>query len=225
METLDKDQVSTRIAKNVAELFKDTEETLVINLGVGIPNMVANYLHNENIYIQGENGMLGVGRLAKEGEALPNLINSGRQPVVETPGCMYFDSPFAFGMIRGGHVDVAVIGGLEVSRKGDIANWVVPGASQLGVGGAMDLVNGAKTLVISMRHADRDGSPKLLDECTLPLTASGKVDIVVTEYAVFKFGSDGPTLIKKSDGITLEELRGITGFSYTEADDVVAMVD
>lgn len=225
METLNKEQVAIRIARNVAALFNDTTEPLVINLGVGIPNMVANYLDNDLIYVQGENGMLGVGHLAGPDEELPDLINSGRQPVVETPGCMYFDSAFAFGMIRGGHVDVAVIGGLEVSRTADIANWIVPGGAQLGVGGAMDLVNGAKRLIISMRHTDRDGNPKLLDECTLPLTAAGKVNTVVTEYAVFEFGAQGPELVKRSAGITADELRAITGFDYVEADDVVAMLD
>ncbi|MGI5951862.1 MAG: CoA-transferase [Brooklawnia sp.] len=225
METLTKEQVAVRIARNVAALFNDTTEAMVINLGVGIPNMVANYLDNDLIYVQGENGMLGVGALAEPGEELPDLINSGRQPVLETPGCMYFDSAFAFGMIRGGHVDAAVIGGLEVSRTGDIANWIVPGAAQLGVGGAMDLVNGAKRLIISMRHTDRDGNPKLLDECSLPLTAIGKVNTVVTEYAVFDFDESGPVLVKKAAGITDAELRQITGFDYRETDEVGVMVD
>ncbi len=225
METLTKEQVAVRIARNVAALFNDTTEAMVINLGVGIPNMVANYLDNDLIYVQGENGMLGVGALADPDEALPDLINSGRQPVRETPGCMYFDSALAFGMIRGGHVDAAVIGGLEVSRTGDIANWIVPGAAQLGVGGAMDLVNGAKRLIISMRHTDRDGNPKLLDECSLPLTAIGKVNTVVTEYAVFDFDESGPVLTSKSAGITDAELRQITGFDYRDADEVGVMID
>lgn len=225
METLDKQKVSERIAKNVAALFNDTEETLVMNLGVGIPNMVSNYLDNPNIFVQGENGMLGVGALAGEDEVLPNLINSGRQPIKETPGCMYFDSAYAFGMIRGGHVDVAVIGAFEVDEQGDVANWIIPGGKMLGVGGAMDLVSGARTLVISMRHTGREGDSKLLKKCTLPLTAMGAVNFVVTEWAIFEYTESGIVLRKIGPGITAEELRSITEFDYSQPEEIALMLD
>lgn len=225
METLNKDTAKRVIAANIADLYKDCQETVVMNLGVGIPNMVADYITNPNVYIQGENGMLGVGPLAKEGEEIENLINSGRNPVLETPGCSYFDSSEAFGMIRGGNIDVAVIGAFEVDGHGNVANWIIPNGKQLGVGGAMDLVQGANTLIISMRHLDKHGKTKLLKDCSLPLTGRQSVDYIVTEYAVFKFMGERFSCIRKSANISIEELKKITEFDFDVSDHLGVMLE
>lgn len=224
MKMLSREEATRRIAENIADLFNHTEETLVVNLGVGIPNNVADYITNDNVFIHGENGMLGVGRLAQENEALPNLINSGRQPVVETKGCSYFDSSTAFGMIRGGYIEAAVLGAFEVDGKANVANWIIPGGKMLGVGGAMDLVNGANTLIIAMRQTDRDGKSKLVKECSLPLTGVGRVKYIFTEWAVFNFIDHTWVLIKKADDICDEELASITEFDYEVSEDLKAMI-
>ena len=151
--TLDKVEAVRRIASNVAELFNGVTETTVLNLGVGIPTDVANYVTNPNIYLQAENGMLGVGEIVAPDCAPPDLINAGRQPVCETEGCCYFDSAMSFGMIRSGRVDVTVLGAFEVDEEASVSNWIVPNGKQLGVGGAMDLVMGVKTVVIAMKDS------------------------------------------------------------------------
>ena len=184
--TLNKEEAEARIAKNVAYLFKDAEDTVVLNLGVGIPTRVSNYITNKNVFIHAENGMLGVGALAKEGEVHPKLINASRQPVVETSGCAYIDSCTAFGMIRGGRVDATVLGAYQVDEQANVANWIIPNGKQLGVGGAMDLIVGAKVVIIAMMHTNKD-KMKLIKSCTLPVTGYGEVDIIVTEMAVFYF--------------------------------------
>ena len=212
------------IAKNIAHLMNNTKKPLYVNLGVGIPNLVANYVKNDNIYIQGENGMLGVGPIVTEERAIPNLINSGRQPVLETKGCSYFDSSTAFGMIRNGNIDIAIIGAFEVDGHGNVANWIVPNGKQLGVGGAMDLVNGAKTVIISMRHLDKKGHSKLVEECTLPLTGKGVVDYLVTEYAVFRYIEKSPILFAYNEQITLEELKSITKFQFKISEKCKTMI-
>lgn len=224
MKVLSREEVTRRIAENVANLFNQAEETVVINLGVGIPNNVSDYVTNENVFIQGENGLLGVGRLAEEHEVLPNLINSGRQPVVETPGCSYFDSATAFGMIRGGYIEAAVLGAFEVDGKANVANWIIPGGKMLGVGGAMDLVNGANTLVIAMRQTDREGKSKLVKECSLPLTGKGRVKYVFTEWAGFHFVNGKWVLESKADDISIEELKSITEFDFDMSDNLKTML-
>jgi len=182
-----KEQIRSRIAKRIADEFMSQSRTMIINLGVGIPTLVADYIQSDQIFFQAENGMLGVGPKA-EGEAIDRrLINAGRDPVTETPGCSYFDSATSFGMIRGGHVDATVIGAFEVDQLGSIANWIIPNGRQLGVGGAMDLVSGARQVVVAMRHTDSKGRSKLVSSCQLPVTGVQEVDLVVTELAVFRF--------------------------------------
>ena len=179
-----------RIARRIAGEFDAQNRRMVINLGVGIPTMVANYVQSRNIFIQAENGILGVGPLA-EGERIDRqLINAGRQPITETPGCSYFDSAASFGMIRGGHVDATVIGAFEVDEMANIANYIIPNGRQLGVGGAMDLVSGARQVIVGMQHLNKEKS-KLVKRCTLPVTGFGEADMVVTELGVFFFDAGG----------------------------------
>lgn len=225
MITLSKEATSERIAKNIANLFNFKEDTTILNLGVGIPTMVSNYVENENIYIQAENGMLGVGPIATKDEEHPQLINAGRQPVKETKGCSYFDSATSFGMIRGGHVDATVIGAFEVDEEGNVANWIIPNGKQLGVGGAMDLVTGAKEVIIAMRHTDKDGNSKILKKCTLPITGYAEVDVIVTEYAMFYF-EDGQLVLKAiAPEVTVEEVKGITEASFRVDDNLKTLLD
>lgn len=223
MITLSKDEQKIRIAKNVAALFDADENYTYINLGVGIPTMVADYVTREDLYLMAENGMLGVGPVADEAHAHPDLINAGRQNVLETAGCAYTDSVDAFAMIRGGHIDATVLGAFEVDQQGNVANWIIPGGKQLGVGGAMDLVSGARRVIIAMTHTSKTG-PKLVKSCTLPLTARGKVNAVVTEYGVFVFEDGKITLTKIAPEITLEELKSITALDYEVAEDLKQMV-
>ena len=212
-----------RIARRIAREFVDQKRTLVINLGVGIPTMVANYIESEEIFIQAENGMLGVGRLASEDRIDRQLINAGRQPVTETPGCSYFDSATSFGMIRGGHVDATVIGAFQVDEEGNIANWINPNGKQLGVGGAMDLVTGAKQVIVGMQHATRDGGAKLVERCTMPITGYSEVDLVVTELGMFRFVEGRPVLEEIAPEVSLEELRTLTEARFTVSKNLKTM--
>ena len=216
MQIIPEQEAKERIASTIARYFdkKAQNGRLFINLGVGIPTMVANYVTNVGIYIQAENGMLGVGCAAAEGQMDHDLINAGRTCVTETPGCVYFDSATSFGMIRGGHVDATVIGAFEVDQKGNIANWIIPNGKQLGVGGAMDLVTGAREVVIAMQHTSKNGKPKLVEQCTLPITGMGEADVVVTEYAMFAFDKSRLILKELSPEITLDELRAITDADF-----------
>jgi 3-oxoacid CoA-transferase B subunit len=216
MQIMTEQQAKERIASTIARHFDGQAEKgrLFINLGVGIPTMVANYVTSPNIFVQAENGMLGVGCAAPEGQMDHDLINAGRTCVTETPGCVYLDSAASFGMIRGGHVDATVIGAFEVDRKGNIANWIIPNGKQLGVGGAMDLVTGAREVVIAMQHTSKNGKSKLVKECTLPITGIGEADMVVTEYAVFVFDKGRLVLKERAPEITLEELRSITDAGF-----------
>ena len=220
---LSKDALSDRIAKNVAVLIDDATEPLVLNLGVGIPTLISNYVTNENIFVQSESGMVGVGPLASKEQALPELVNASRQPVLETPGCCYVDSSTSFGMFRGGHIDVTVLGAFQVDKERNIANWVIPNGKQLGVGGAMDLVAGANKVIIAMAHTNGD-QLKLVEKCTLPVTALGKASIVVTQLAVFFFEQDGVFLKKLAPEITVDELKEVTGFDFACAPDLEPML-
>lgn len=224
MINFSKEVASERIAKNIANLFNNNEETTILNLGVGIPTMVSNYIDNENIFIQAENGMLGVGPIAVGDEIHPQLINAGRQPVTQTLGCSFFDSTTSFGMIRGGHVDATVIGAFEVDEEANVANWIIPNGKQLGVGGAMDLVAGANNVIIAMRQTDKDGNSKLLKKCTLPVTGYGEVDYVVTEYAIFKFENKKMILKAIAPEVTVEEVKGITEASFIVDNNLQAML-
>lgn len=221
MRQLTDTEVRVRIAKKVAEMLPDGG---FVNLGVGIPTQAVNYLPaSKKIYIQTENGMLGVGPGAKsEEEIVPNLINASRQPVTETPGCCYFDSAASFAMIRSGRMDATVIGAIQVSERGDLANWALPGKGVLGPGGAMDLVVGVKDVIVATQHVANNGKHKLVKDCTVPITGLEVVNTVVTEFAVFKFINNEMILAEHSSDVTLDDIKAMTSAIYRVADDVKA---
>lgn len=221
MRQLTDTEVRVRIAKKVAEMLPDGG---FVNLGVGIPTQAVNYLPaSKKIYIQTENGMLGVGPGAKsEEEIVPNLINASRQPVTETPGCCYFDSAASFAMIRSGRMDATVIGAIQVSERGDLANWALPGKGVLGPGGAMDLVVGVKDVIVATQHVANNGKHKLVKDCTVPITGLEVVNTVVTEFAVFKFINNEMILAEHSSDVTLDDIKAMTSATYRVADDVKA---
>lgn len=188
-----------------------------VNLGIGIPTLVADLITPQHgVTLHTENGMLGVGPAPTEGGAMNYPVNAGKIPVTALPGSAYFDSASSFGMIRGGHVDVAVMGGLQVDAHANLANWAVPGKPLLGVGGAMDLATGARRLIVTMTHTEADGTPKIVQECSLPLTAHGRVDTLITDLAVFTFEEGRLTLTELMPGATLDEVRGKTGAAFLE---------
>jgi 3-oxoacid CoA-transferase B subunit len=200
------------IAKRIAQEVKDG---MYINLGIGIPTLVANYIpHDLNVVLQSENGLLGIGQFPKEEEVDADLINAGKQTITMRDGSVLFDSAESFAMIRGGHVDLTILGAMEVSENGDISNWKIPGKMVKGMGGAMDLASGSKTLIITMNHTNKDGSPKLVKECALPITAMNAVDIVITDKAVFKIGKSGFELVELMPGVSLEEVEKSTGVEF-----------
>ncbi|ACO47572.1 3-oxoacid CoA-transferase [Deinococcus deserti] len=189
----------------------------VVNLGIGIPTLVADLITPEHgVNLHTENGMLGVGPAPEDGGAMHYPVNAGKIPVTALPGASYFDSAESFGMIRGGHVDVAVMGGLQVDEAGNLANWAVPGKPLLGVGGAMDLASGARKLIVTMTHTDPDGTPKIVSTCSLPLTSRGNVSMVITDKAVFEFPDGRLTLTELMPGATLDEIRASTGAQFAE---------
>lgn len=224
MITLSKEEVARRIALNIAMILdNEAKGSFVLNLGVGIPTMVADYIQNKNIFIHAENGMIGVGPIA-EGEMVhPELINASRQPVVETLGCAYMDSCESFGIIRGKHVDATVLGAFEVDQNANVSNWIIPNGKQLGVGGAMDLVAGAKKVIIAMTHTNK-GKAKLIKKCTLPITGIGEVDLVATELGVFAFENGNVILKKIAPEISVEELRAVTELEFSVASDLEQML-
>jgi len=187
----------------------------IVNLGVGIPVLVADYFHaEEGIFLQSENGILGVGPTPPPDQIDSDLINASKQPITELPGASYFDSALSFAIMRGGHLDKTVIGALQVSETGDIANWAVPGKDVLGVGGAMDLIVGAKKVIVATTHTTPDHQPKLLPACTYPLTASKEVDILITEYSVFRFLDGKMYLEELVEDISLPQLKACTPANY-----------
>lgn len=201
-----------RIAERALEELRPGD---VVNLGVGIPTLVADLIdHDDGILLHSENGMLGVGPSPEQGGAMEYPVNAGKIPVTSLPGSSYFDSTDSFAMIRGGHVDVAVMGGLEVDEEGNLANWAVPGQPLLGVGGAMDLAEGAKRLIITMTHCQKDGSAKIVPACSLPLTARNAVDVVITDLAVFEFREGRLTLVEVMTGSSLDEVRQKTSAEF-----------
>jgi 3-oxoacid CoA-transferase B subunit len=201
-----------RIAARAAQELRPGE---VVNLGIGIPNLIPGYLGAETeVFFHTENGLLGVGPRPTPDELDPDLIDAAKQPVTALPGASYFDSASSFAMIRGGHVDVAVLGALQISETGDIANWAIPGKDVLGVGGAMDLVVGARRVVVTMTSTTPTGEPKLVRACTLPLTARRAVDVVVTELAVFRFRDGSLALTELLDGTTVDEVAAVTDASF-----------
>ena len=216
-------EVKTRIARRIAQEFVAQGRKMIINLGVGTPTLVSNYITSGRIFLQAENGMLGVGPKAEGDRIDPKLINAGREPVTETPGCCYFDSAASFGMIRGGHIDATVIGAFEVDETGSIANWIIPNGRQLGVGGAMDLVAGARQVVVALPHTSSKGQPKLVRKCTLPVTGYHEADLVVTELAVFRFRERQMVLEELAPEIDLAGLRARTAAHFTVAGDLKPM--
>ncbi|MEY2196060.1 3-oxoacid CoA-transferase subunit B [Neobacillus sp. BF23-41] len=199
------------IAARVARELQDGD---VVNLGIGLPTMVPNYLpENVNVILQSENGYIGLGPV--DGDIDPDLVNAGGQPSGINPGGAFFDSLFSFELIRGGHVDVTVLGGLEVDAKGNLANWMVPGKMVPGMGGAMDLVTGAKKVIVAMEHMAKNGSSKILKQCRLPLTGKGVVDLIVTELAVFRVTAEGLVLEELQDGVKLDTVKEKTEAAFT----------
>jgi 3-oxoacid CoA-transferase subunit B/3-oxoadipate CoA-transferase beta subunit len=201
-----RDQMAERAAKELADGF-------YVNLGIGIPTLVANYIPDGmKVTLQSENGMLGMGPFPFEGEADADLINAGKQTITELPQSSYFSSSDSFAMIRGGHINLSILGGMQVSERGDLANWMVPGKMVKGMGGAMDLVAGVKRVVVVMDHSEKSGAPKLLKQCNLPLTGAGVVDLLITDLGVFEIDRKGAgvTLIELADGETVEGVRART---------------
>lgn len=214
---LDKNGIAKRIAQEL-------ENGMYINLGIGIPTLVANYVPDElEVEFQSENGVLGMGRFPTEKEVDADLINAGKQTITTKPGAVFFDSPTSFSMIRGRHVDLTVLGAMEVSEEGDIANWKIPGKMVKGMGGAMDLVASAKNIVVAMMHTNKRGDSKLLKSCTLPITGVRCINRIVTNLAVLDVTDEGFQLVERAPGVSVEEIKKATSGKLVVEGDIPEM--